>query len=244
MQSHVTTGWPEALMRQGFAVVPGIALDDDNAALRHLGARLGQASSHGIRAGDRNAEQFGVNRVEAMDVPRLDPAGRVILSTSADDFPLHTDDTFTAAPVRWVLMHCWRADPAGGGVSVVTDLRDILPDLDAATIARLRVADFPSPYGLAPVLFPAAQAAAHVEDPWGIRFNLRDFVGYGERFGPALSAPQHEALQAVMAAAERHSRRLMLAPGDCLVVDNHRVLHGRSAFAPDSGRLLKRLRVH
>ena len=123
-------------------------------------------------------------------------------------------------------------------------MRDILGDLDAATIARLRVADFPSPYGLAPVLFPLPAQAAGEGGPWGIRFNLRDFVGYGERFGPLLSPAQHDALRAAMAAAERHAQRLMLEAGDCLVVDNHRVLHGRSAFTPGCGRLLKRLRVH
>ncbi|RYX92130.1 MAG: hypothetical protein EOO28_23360 [Comamonadaceae bacterium] len=234
------SAWRTGLAAAGYAVVHDVALDGDNAALRKLGADLGAASVHGIRPGDRNAEDHGINRVEAMDQPRLDPAGRVILSTSADDFPLHTDDTFTADPVRYVLMHCWQPDPGGGGISTVAHVRDILAGLCAATLERLKVPDFPSPFGLAPVLFPAPGGAP---GELAIRFNHRDFIGYGERFGPRITASQEQALDEVLALADRHATTFMLAAGDCVVVDNHRVLHGRTAFSPGSPRLIKRLRI-
>ena len=204
---------------------------------------LGAVSSTGITAGQPNVEQGAVNRVEAMDVPRIDPGGRTVLSTSADDFPLHSDDTFARAPVRSVLMHCWQADADGGGVSRVAHVADI--PWRACTArdrrARLRVPDFPSPFGLASVLF---EPEAGDRGPC-IRFNhRRDFVSYGERYGPALAPDQVAALDQVLHAANGCARNMMLARGDCLIVDNRRVLHGRSAFAPRSGRLLqRRLRV-
>ena len=222
----------------------GVACDADNASLRTLGEALGNASATGIRPGDRNAEQHGVNRVEAMEAPRLDPAGNVILSTSAQDFPLHTDDTFTPEPVRYVLMHCWQADPSGAGVSELAHVDDLLPQLPTAMQEVLRTGQFAAPYGSGPVLFDTpdvstAQAASTI----GIRFNHRDFLGYAQRFGPPLGTAQHAALEAVLAAARASTQRLLLARGDCLVVDNHKVLHGRTAFNARSGRLLKRLRV-
>ncbi len=231
--------WRERLAVAGYVVVPRVALDEDNHALRALGVALGAVSSTGVTAGQPNVEQGAINRVEAMDVPRIAPGGRTVLSTSADDFPLHTDDTFARAPVRSVLMHCWQADAAGGGVSRVAHVADILVGLPPATAERLRVADFPSPFGLAPVLF---EPEAGDRGPC-IRFNHRDFVSYGERYGPALAPDQTAALDQVLHAANGCAREMMLARGDCLIVDNRRVLHGRSAFAPRSGRLLKRLRV-
>jgi hypothetical protein len=232
--------WAERLAVAGYVVVPGVALDDDNAALRALGAALGATSATGITPGQPNVEQYGINRVEAMDLPRIDPGGRTVLSTSADEFPLHTDDTFARSPVRSVLMHCWQADAAGGGVSRVAHVADILAGLAPATVDRLRVPDFPSPFGLAPVLF--APEAGHGNAPC-IRFNQRDFVSYGERYGPTLAPDQLAALEQVLDAASRCVQELMLSREDCLVVDNRRVLHGRTAFSPRSGRLLKRLRV-
>lgn len=227
--------WREHLALAGWALVRGVALDEDNAALRALGDALGATSGSGLHAGP-NLERHGINRVEAMDLPRRDPSGRVILSTSADDFPLHTDDTFAARPARYVLMHCWRADPSGGGVSQVAHVDEIVARLSAATQERLRQGDFASPVGPQPVLFDSGGAAA-------IRFNRRDMEGYGEKFGPRLAAGQTEALDRLLRAAGDCTRTMAMAAGDCLIVDNHRVLHGRTAFDPRSGRLLKRLRV-
>jgi alpha-ketoglutarate-dependent taurine dioxygenase len=228
-------GWREHLAVAGWALVRGVAADEDNAALRALGQALGATSRSGLHAGP-NLEQHGINRVEAMDLPRLDPSGRVVLSTSADEFPLHTDDTFAASPARYVLMHCLRPDPSGGGVSLLGHADDIVARLPADTVARLRQCDFASPAGPQPVLFDAGGAQ-------GIRFNRRDMQGYGEKFGPVLSADQLAALDQLLAAARGCTHSLRMQAGDCLVVDNHRVLHGRTAFDPRSGRLLKRLRV-
>jgi hypothetical protein len=232
------TSWQEHLALRGWAMVPGVACDADNAALHALARALGRASVSGIHTG-ANVEAGAVNRVEAMDMPRIDPGGKVILSTSADVFPLHSDDTFAAAPCRHVLMHCWQADPSGGGISRVADVRDILARLPTWAIERLQQPDFASPAGPLAVLFPIAGET----DACGIRFNHRDFVSYGERYGPALSGEQMAALDALLQAADACEQTMLLAAGDCLVVDNHRVLHGRTAFDPASGRLLKRLRV-
>lgn len=229
--------WEEELRTSGVAVVRGVALDATNRELREIGAMLGSASLSGIHPGSPNSEEFAICRVEALEQPCVDPVGQLILSTSAAEFPLHTDDTFAPQPARWVLMHCWRADEAGGGVSRVSRLTDFLPQLSTTAVKHLKAKGFASPFGSAPVLFATSEA------DMGIRFNRRDFDSYAKRFGPPLSGPQADALDEVMAAANAHAREVALSMGDCLIVDNWRVLHGRTAFAAGSGRLLKRLRV-
>lgn len=232
--------WREQLAVAGYAVVRGVALDGDNRALRALAATLGATSASGVGAAPNqpNAEADGISRVEAMDLPRRDPAGREILSTTAGVFPLHTDDTFVARPARYVLMYCWKADAAGGGVSQLAHVRDLLPQLAGQSRAHLREAVFASPFGPAPVLWGDAASATPC-----IRFNHRDFASFGERYGPVLTADRVRILDEVLVAARACAVDVRLAAGDCLVVDNHRVLHGRTAFDPGSGRLLKRLRV-
>jgi hypothetical protein len=232
--------WREQLAVAGHAVVRGVALDGENRALRALAVTLGATSASGSAPtpNQPNVEANGISRVEAMDLPRRDPAGREILSTTAGVFPLHTDDTFVVRPARYVLMHCWKADAAGGGVSQLAHVRDLLPRLSAQSKAALRAAVFASPFGPSPVLWEDASSGTPC-----IRFNHRDLASFGERYGPALTADQTRVLDEVLVAARASAIDIRLAAGDCLVVDNHRVLHGRTAFDPGSGRLLKRLRV-
>jgi gamma-butyrobetaine dioxygenase len=135
-------------------------------------------------------------------------------------------------------MHCWTSDAAGGGVSLLAHARDILARLAPTSARALREPTFPSPFGPAPVLWDEAGGSQPC-----IRFNHRDFASFGERYGPLLTAGQARVLDEVLAAAQDCTLHVRLEPGDCLVVDNHRVLHGRTAFDPASGRLLKRLRV-
>jgi alpha-ketoglutarate-dependent taurine dioxygenase len=49
-----------------------------------------------------------------------------------------------------------------------------------------------------------------------------------------------DRFDALFAAA---AETVLLDPGDLLLIDNHRTLHGRTAFAAGSPRLLKRVRV-
>jgi alpha-ketoglutarate-dependent taurine dioxygenase len=49
-----------------------------------------------------------------------------------------------------------------------------------------------------------------------------------------------DRFDALFAAA---AETVLLEPGDLLLIDNHRTLHGRTAFPAGSPRLLKRVRV-
>jgi Fe(II)/alpha-ketoglutarate-dependent arginine beta-hydroxylase len=60
------------------------------------------------------------------------------------------------------------------------------------------------------------------------------------------SAAHHEAYRRLCAAADQATRSVHLRPGDCLLVDNLRVVHGRAAFHPrfdGADRWLKRVGI-
>lgn len=87
-------------------------------------------------------------------------------------------------------------------------------------------------------------------DPAGrireIRFNNRSLQPWRPRPGTADPAAEGAAFYAAYLAFARIVLRperqvtFRLAPGDCLVLDNTRVLHARTGFAATGGRHLQR----
>lgn len=222
---------------QSWFLQRGVGLDSDNAALLALGRRFGRISWQGTRPGMPNMENDGVNRVEVMDQPMRDGAGNAVLSTNADEFPLHTDDSYNEHPARWVLMHCWQPDESGGGESWLSPVDEIAKIAPQDLLERLLHTLYPTPFGSATVLRRDEQGLLK------IRFNRRDMAGFAMRQGASLSPAMAQDLADFEALAMRVVNRVRMERGDCVVVDNHKVLHGRSAFNPSSGRLLKRLRI-
>lgn len=228
---------PLQIKTHGWAVVRNIGLESDNAPLIALGRLLGNTSWQGTKKGTPNLENDGVNRVENMDAPMRDAVGNAVLSSNADEFPLHTDDSYSPDPARYVLMHCWQADPAGGGVSWVAHVDRIIAIAPADLIERLSTQKYTTPYGTDRIL------QRNEQQGWRVRFNRRDMIGFAKLRMQILSLQQRQDLAAFEALAMSCVERVALQAGDCIVVDNHRVLHGRSAFDPSSGRLIKRLRI-
>lgn len=228
----------ETLQQRGWAVAHGVALKANNMPLIALGQQLGRTSRQGTRQGAPNLENDGVNRVENMDTPIRDAVGNAVLSSNADEFPLHTDDSYSPEPARYVLMHCWQADAAGGGISWVAHVDRMLALAAPDLIQRLSTEKYTTPYGAASVLWRDAQQR------WCIRFNRRDMIGFAKLRFQTMSEQKKSDLEALEQLAMQCVEHVTLHAGDCIVVDNHRVLHGRNAFDPRSGRLIKRLRIH
>jgi alpha-ketoglutarate-dependent taurine dioxygenase len=142
----------QQVLQQGWAVFPSIDTEPTNAALLALGKRFGPTSLQGTRIGAPNLENDGVNRVENMDTPMRDAIGNAVLSSNAQVFPLHTDDSYSPKPARFVLMHCWQADEAGGGASWLAHVDRIVALAAPALVERLASQPYTTPYGSAPVL--------------------------------------------------------------------------------------------
>jgi alpha-ketoglutarate-dependent taurine dioxygenase len=178
-----------------------------------------------------------VHPVQEMARPLLDPFHNVMLSTTKFYFPLHTDEYFTESPSRFVLLLC--LTPAEiGGTTLVAHVDDIAADLDAQTRMALMKPVYPTQVGPRPLLEETA-------DGLSIRFNELEVMRakeFNQQFLP-LPEESRRAIAQLRAAAERRTRRYDLKTGDCLVIHNHRTLHGRTAFSGSAHRLMKRVRI-
>ncbi len=143
-------------------------------------------------------------------------------------FPLHTDMSYVANPPRYMLMLCLVADAGGGGDSVVSDFAKAWGLLPAAHQAELTAAQF----GFRrPPNTPAGDVGqlpvARLTPEWSMwRFRL-DGMTVPER--------AREAVDAFHGALHQLAETFVLAAGDLVVVDNHRMAHGRTAFQPTPG---------
>jgi hypothetical protein len=162
---------------------------------------------------------------------------------------LHTDGTDWPTPNDYTCLLCVRQDQRGVGESLLIDAEDLIDEIEWRAVGA-----------------SAVQVLRTEPLPW----KIADSLGGGVLWEPALSErglrwlrytvdlalaePDVSleprviaALDATDAAIEASSRiyRVGLAPGDLLVVDNHRCLHGRTPImhSESSQRLLLRTKV-
>lgn len=228
---------PETLVRliaeSGWLLIRDVPCWAGNTALLDLAAGFGRIKGHGPNLRDPTREGEAVGVIKSLPRPIADMSGKTMLSTMATDHHMHTDEAFYATPSRYVLLHCWRPDPAGGGVTLLAPAGDVLARLtpaERADCARLRYRW----RGVESPILAAMPDGAMLR----VRFNVReaDCLERPREAGDALA-------ERFAHTAEEAATALAMEPGDCLVLDNWRVLHGRTAFAPDSPRLLKRVGV-
>jgi hypothetical protein len=149
-------------------------------------------------------------------------------SGGTGDQPPHMDFVNAALPPDYVFLYCARPDPLGGGASLVAPTRvvDDLPDhqrdqLRRAIFADGKVVDL---LNIGTDLNPFAV----LEE--GARFPLR-YTGKLLR-----STDDAAALAALRTLADRVAEatvRVPVGPGEMLVLDQRRVLHGRAALGGD-----------
>ncbi|MFJ5121346.1 TauD/TfdA family dioxygenase [Kitasatospora sp. NPDC088548] len=136
---------------------------------------------------------------------------------------LHTECAQHSDPPRLLLLACARAGDAGGE-SLLVDGRAVLAELAAhhpAAIEALsaeRAAYFGGSSGHFASVFQQLPAGW-----WRLRLRQDDLA----RFSPDAQAHLPTLRQAI----ERNTQRLRLAPGQGVVLNNHRLLHGRTAFS-------------
>ncbi|WP_406086361.1 TauD/TfdA family dioxygenase [Kitasatospora purpeofusca] len=146
------------------------------------------------------------------------------------DLALHTECAQLPRPPRLMVLACARA-AEDGGESLVVDGKAVLAELAASHPAAMEALSAPraayfggSDGHFAPVL----------EHLCGGQWRLRLRQDELARF----SAEVQAHLPALRRAVEHHTSRMRLACGQALVLDNHRVLHGRTRFTGE--RLLLR----
>ena len=218
-----TGDWREALWLHGALVFCRVPCQDDNRPLHLIAESLGPPSLRALPKHPELDDGRGVQWVRSLAQPVRDRFGESLRSAGSEAFALHTDEAFFLEPCRWVLLHCWRPDPEGGGDTCLSDLKALSDLLPAAMLSR----PLPYPCGRLPTLSSAGAG----------RFN-REALDSAQADGQDLAAANQ-----IAAALAQSGTRLALAAGDLLLIDNWRIAHGREPFAANSPRALKRLRL-
>ncbi len=173
------------------------------------------------------------------------------LSQTAEPFPPHTDSTFLARPHDFVILGCLEAPSDAGGESLVVHVDALWAAIaaDAGDDAVDALCE-PAFWFLArepgePPTVRALPVLERADDGWRIRYRA-DAVARGELAAARRLAPRHRgALEALERALgdPRLPARHALRPGDVLLLDNRRTLHGRTAIRPGARRVLRRVKV-
>jgi alpha-ketoglutarate-dependent taurine dioxygenase len=145
---------------------------------------------------------------------------------------LHTDISWFSVPPKYVAMMCIHPGDIGG-VPLVADGFEALADLDPVTIELLKNRD---------VSFAAPSHVNHSGHTAPI-ISMKD-KNYQIRFRSDLLRDQKtEAIDLFSKAIDRHALHLTIAPGSVWILDNYRILHGRTSINGDlrSRRFLKRI---
>lgn len=170
----------------------------------------------------------------------VDPATPVATRQSHFLGP-HTDTCWRQTLTGLLLMHCLKAHPEGG--------RSMLVD-GFAVASRLR-AESPEAFELLSTVPIGFGAVVGEQDDWRAQGRVisvsADGVVEGIRYNgnsidqldlpDELIEPMYTALQRFESILYDRDMwwRPLLEPGDLLVIDNHRVLHGREAFDAANG---------
>jgi gamma-butyrobetaine dioxygenase len=170
---------------------------------------------------------------------RAEPAAANLAFTRLPIAP-HTDNPYRDPVPTIQLLHCLHA-AAGGGDSAFTD------GFHAAAVLRRQDPAAFTCLTTTPVTFAYADADAVLRatgpmiglDPRGrirqIRFNGRSLAPVRLRAAQARAFYAAYRTFAELVAGPDAMVTARLAPGDCVIFDNTRILHGRTAFADGGG---------
>jgi alpha-ketoglutarate-dependent taurine dioxygenase len=213
------------------------ALGRADATLLGVGEMLGTIVTPGV--GMPNGAHDGqIYRVEIRNAGAgfADQHGNTILSTTNQEFALHTDAFNRHEPPRYVFLA--RSDDSEDMTrSYLADAREAL-QLIPEFVARLSEPIFPSALGAISLVSVASTGQVRV------RFNPEELRRWDGRDGnPPITSETELLIAKFSQALQAVVNETVIAPGDCLVMDNWRVCHGRGEMAADSQRVLKRMWV-
>jgi len=212
----------EAVLRLGFVLLSGVPAEP--------GRVLEVAASFGYVRETNYGRLFDV---------RVEPAPANLACTSQAIRP-HTDNPYRDPAPTVQLLHCLRAAGEGGDTVLVDGF---------AAAAAFRAADAESFATLArtPVSFGyvdketelrACLPLIQLSPPGrvrGVRFNNRSMRPLRRPYAEVTAFYAAYRRWAELLARPERQLSLRLAPGDCLIVDNTRVLHARTAFSLSAG---------
>ncbi len=148
-----------------------------------------------------------------------------------ESIPPHTDHPVA----RWIAWRCVEQDAVGGDQWLV-DGHAALAQCDASTTQVLTRTLLPArrrsgcEVAATPIVAQVVEEPHIFFAPWLTPLRMDPDIALALNLFKRLVSPE--------SGCQHHSIRI--TPGDVLVVDNHRILHGRPAIAQDSRRRLDR----
>ncbi len=215
----------EAVLRLGFVLLSGVPAEP--------GMVLEVAASFGYVRETNYGRLFDVRVEHQGSTP-----GNLAFTSQA--IRPHTDNPYRDPVPTVQLLHCLRAAGEGGDTGLVDGF---------AAAAELRAADAESFGTLArtPVSFGYVDKETELRASLpliqlspsgrvrGVRFNNRSTRPLRRPYAEVTAFYTAYRRWAELLAQPGRQLNLRLAPGDCLVFDNTRVLHARTAFSLDAG---------
>jgi gamma-butyrobetaine dioxygenase len=203
------------------------------ALLTEVPARLGMVLAVGRSFGHVRVTNYG----ELFDV-RVEPEPEHLAYTGVA-LSAHTDNPYRDPVPTVQLLHCLRAAGEGGDTTLVDGFAaaDRLRETNRAAFDTLSRVWLPFRYD-GPTAVLACRAPVISVDDEGAVTQVR-WNGRGLQ-PPDMAPAEIGALYRALAAfgevldAPELAVSLRLAPGDCLIFDNTRVLHGRSAYRAET----------
>ena len=218
--------WLENVSELGFAVLRGVPLEDG--AVAHV------------------AELFGfvreTNYGRVFDIVNKPSPSNLAFTNQA--LGVHTDNPYRDPSPGLQLLHCMASSPAGGA-TILVDGFNAAERLRAAAHAHFTLlSSYEVPFRFRDAAADlCARGRMITVSPEGEIIAVR----YNSRSLAALDLPAD--IMTEFYAAYRHFGCLLrqaeaelvfhMAPGDLLIMDNHRVLHGRRHYADDAHRHLQ-----
>ena len=153
----------------------------------------------------------------------------------------HTDESYRYAPPGISLFHCLQAAPKGGGESLLVDgfaVAEALRETAPAAFDRLSRLSFSFRDSGGAKIYVARGRVISLDQDGnvvGIRYSDRALLPLDLPVDHI--EPAYDALRAWAGLLydARFPFRYLMKPGDLHVFDNHRVLHGRTAFNVGQG---------
>ena len=212
----------EAVLRVGFVLLRGVPAEP--------GAVLEVAASFGFVRETNYGRLFDV---------RVEPAPGNLAYTSRAIRP-HTDNPYRDPVPTVQLLHCLRAAGQGGETGLVDGFAaaGALRGTDPASFGTLTGTPAPFGYTDKETKLRACQPLIELSPRGrvrGVRFNNRSMGPLRGSYAGITAFYAAYRRWAELLAEPGRQLNLRLAPGDCLVFDNTRVLHARTAFSLSAG---------
>lgn len=225
----------EQLHNEGLLIIKNFP--NNNRIITDFSYYFGEPSLSGIKKNntDEVVESEFIRRIELTDQPIKNSIGKRVLSSTSDFFALHTDEYYELNPSKYLILLCVIPDKYKGGKTIISDIREVVKKLPHETIIYLQKNIFPHPAKEISILSSEMKK-------FYIRYNRYAIESALATTHKNIKI-KHEHLNTFDHQLTKCSKSILLSKEDCLILDNKRILHGRTSFFKNSKRFLKRIRI-